>query len=458
MPTGWTSTRAGLEQPTVRFASVAPPAPEPAPRAGRPGWRAGRTATLLSTSSDEAATSLLPAFLSGTLGASPIALGVIEGLASGADGVARLGGGALAEDPRRRSWISAGSFAVMAALTGLLAVAANSLQAGVLRAGSSTARGLRSPQRYASVPEHAGEDTYGRAFGFERCVHHLASVGGPLLAFAALALVGVRAAMLAAVVPGLVALAIGVWLLRRRPGPSPRSGRQPPRLQVRAVYTGRLGRLMTGITLFELANFAAVLLILRATRLLEQQDVPFGAAAMAVLLYMLWRLAASGSCLLCGRMVDRCGPAPVMAGGVLVLLVAYAGFAFLDGTVGELALCFLAAGAASGAIEAAEHVGVAQVAPVTLRWSAFGSLSAVRSFGRLTATVGATVVWTVLGPEWGLLLATPLMAMAVVVMTCGATDSAPGPLWRIVRALVLALLPAAVALLLVATGGIRSYP
>jgi MFS family permease len=178
---------------------------------------------------------------------------------------------------------------------------------------------------------------------------------------------------------------------------------------------------------------------------------------MAVLLYMLWRLAASGSCLLCGRLVDRWGPAPVMAGGVFVLLIAYAGFAFL-GTVGELALCFLAAGAASGAIEAAEHVGVAQVAPVTLRWSAFGSLSAVRSFGRLTATVGATVVWTVLGPEWGLLLATPLMVLAVVVMTCGATDSAPAPLWRIVRALALALLPAAVALLLVAMGGIHGYP
>jgi MFS family permease len=455
--TGWTSSHAAPERPTVLFAPVAPRAPQPPP--ARRGRRAGRTATLLSTSSDEAATSLLPAFLSSTLGASPIALGVIEGLASAADGVARLGGGALAEDPRRRSWISAGSFAVMAALTGLLAVAANSVQAGVLRAGSSTARGLRSPQRYASVPEHVGEDTYGRAFGFERCVHHLASVGGPLLAFAALTLVGVRPALLAAVVPGLVAVAIGVWLLRRRPVPrSSRPDRQPPRLQVRAVYSGRLGRLMTGITLFELANFAAVLLILRATRLLEQQDVLFGAAAMAVLLYMLWRLAASGSCLLGGRLVDRSGPAPVMAGGVLVLLAAYAGFAFLDGTVGELALCFLAAGAATGAIEAAEHVGVAQVAPVSLRWSAFGSLSAVRSFGRLTATVGATVVWTVLGPEWGLLLATPLMALAVVVMARGATDSAARPLWRIVRALALALLPAAVALLLIAAGGIRTYP
>jgi hypothetical protein len=105
-----------------------------------------------------------------------------------------------------------------------------------------------------------------------------------------------------------------------------------------------------------------------------------------------------------------------MAAGVAALLGAYAGFAFAEGTVPQLVACFVAAGAASGAIEMAEHVGVALYAPVDLRYSAFGTLSAVRSFGRLTATVGATVVWTALGPQWGLLLAAPFMAAAVGVM------------------------------------------
>jgi hypothetical protein len=63
----------------------------------------------MSTASDDAATSLLPGLLSATLGASPIALGVIEGLASSTDGAAGLGGGALSEDPRHRGWISAGA-------------------------------------------------------------------------------------------------------------------------------------------------------------------------------------------------------------------------------------------------------------------------------------------------------------------------------------------------------------
>jgi hypothetical protein len=50
---------------------------------------------------------------------------------------------------------------------------------------------------------------------------------------------------------------------------------------VRPVYRGALGRLMTGITLFEAVNFAAVLLILRATTLLQRQDLPLGPAAVA---------------------------------------------------------------------------------------------------------------------------------------------------------------------------------
>jgi MFS family permease len=399
-----------------------------APAGGRANRtvRANRNATLLSTTSDEAARSLLPGLLTITLASSPIVLGVVEGLAGAADGIARIGGGALSEDPRRRPWISAVSYSTMAALTWLIALAGSGLQVGVLRTASSAARGLRSPQRWAVVPERATAADYGRAFGFERGVQHLAAAGGPLLAFGALALVGTRAALLVAVLPGLMATVIGFRLLREAPA-EPSAPRMAPRLQVRAVYRGPIGRLMTGITLFEMANFASVLLILRATKLLQHHDVPFGAAAMAVLLYMLWRLAAAAVSPCAGRAVDRVGPAPVMSAGVTALLVAYAGFAFLPGTVPELAVLFLLAGAASGATEAAEHAGVAHIAPADLRWSALGSLTVVRCFGRVIATVGASLVWTLLGAEYGLMLASPLMLAAITVMVCGLTGSDQSP-------------------------------
>ncbi|GAB3934221.1 hypothetical protein GCM10029976_042860 [Kribbella albertanoniae] len=389
---------------------------QPRPLSTGTRHRASGVASHLSTASDEAATALLPAFVVGTLGSSPLALGLIEGLANAADGIARLGGGALSENPRRRPLISLVAFTLTALLNGLVALAATSPQVGMLRAGASGARGLRSPQRYAAVPERAGKGGYGEEFGRKRATHHLVSVTGPLLAFAILALADVRSALVATLVPGLLAVAMGTWVIRRTPS-RPNAISPPTRLRVRAVFQGPLGRFMTAITLFELSNFAAVLLILRATKLLEHRDVPFGAQAMAVLLYLLWRLAACASSYLCGRLLDSHRPVDLMRAGVVMLLVSYAGFALLPGTVLGLALCFLYAGAAIGVVDAAEHVGVAQVAPGPLRWSAFGSLSAVRSLGRLTATIAATAVWTFLGAEFGLLLAVPLMIAALAVMS-----------------------------------------
>ena len=61
--------------------------------------RANRNAALLSTTSDEAARSDVVDLLTITLASSPIVLGVVEGLAGAADGIARIGGAALSEDP-----------------------------------------------------------------------------------------------------------------------------------------------------------------------------------------------------------------------------------------------------------------------------------------------------------------------------------------------------------------------
>ena len=223
----------------------------------------------------------------------------------------------------------------------------------------------------------------------------------------------------------MLAVGIGLWIMRRAPAPAPRASR-PVQLQIRAVYSGRLGRLMTGITLFEAANFAAVLLILRATKLLEQgDDVPFGPAAMGVLLYLLWRLAAAGVVV---RLRAPGRPARSGAGDqrghrraarLLRRLRVRRGDGARAGRVLRSA-----PGSPSGAIEAGEHVGVAQIAPEDLRWSAFGSLSAVRSFGRMTATIGAAAVWTLLGPEFGLLFAAPLMIAAIAVMATGLRSRA----------------------------------
>ena len=62
-------------------------------------------------------TSLLPSLLTTTLGAPASALGVIEGIADGLAGGARLAGGALADDPARRRSVAVGGYATTAVLS-----------------------------------------------------------------------------------------------------------------------------------------------------------------------------------------------------------------------------------------------------------------------------------------------------------------------------------------------------
>src|SRR5271166_3768839 len=83
-----------------------------APNAGwlTSGVGAVAAASFFSDSGHEVTTSVLPAFLTGTLGASAAALGVIDGISDALIGVMKLIGGPLANDPGKRGRISSGGY------------------------------------------------------------------------------------------------------------------------------------------------------------------------------------------------------------------------------------------------------------------------------------------------------------------------------------------------------------
>src|SRR3954469_26024230 len=114
-----------------------------------PGVRGIGAASLLSDAGHEVPTSLLPAFLTTTLGAPASALGLIEGVSDGLAGAARFAGGPIADDPHRRRDAAVAGYTSTAVLSGLVGVATSVWQVGVLRAGAWAARGLRVPSRNA---------------------------------------------------------------------------------------------------------------------------------------------------------------------------------------------------------------------------------------------------------------------------------------------------------------------
>jgi MFS family permease len=384
----------------------------------RPAWlnrgvAAIGGASLLADLGYEVPTSLLPSFLSSTLRAPAAALGIIEGVADGLGGVARLAGGALADDPDRRRATAVGGYTATAVLTALIGAATSVWQAGALRVGGWIARGLRGPARSALLADVVPPSAYGRAYGFERAMDNLGAIGGPLLALGLVAAAGVRTAILLSVIPGLLAALAVVVAVRAAPRLEERE-RRPLRLRVRPVLRGRLGRLLWGVTAFEIGNAAATLLILRATDLLTPAHGHGAAVKLGLVLYAGYNLAASVASLPAGGLHDRRGSVLVLSLGVGCFLVAYAGFALAGATIVLLAALFLLAGAGKGLVETAEQAAVAALAPPEVRGSAFGILAAIQSFGNVGASVTAGSLWTLVSPRAAFLYLAAWMVVALI--------------------------------------------
>lgn len=384
-----------------------------------PGVRGIGIASLLSDLGHEVPTSLLPSLLTSTLHAPASALGLIEGIADGLAGAANFAGGPPADDPSRRRSIAVGGYATTAILSGLIGAATSAWQVGILRAGAWTARGLRVPARNALLADVVPASVYGRAYGFERAMDNLGAIGGPLLAIALVALIGVRSAILLSIIPGLLAAAAIIYAIHRAPTLAERE-RQPIRIHVRPLLHGRLGRLLATAAAFELGNLAATLMILRATNLLTPGRSHTSAAQIALALYAAYNLAATLASIPAGHTGDRQGMLKVLALGTGCFTFAYLGFATSHNSIPLLAACFILAGIGIGCAETAESAAVAQLAPQHLRGSAFGLLAAIQAAGNLAASTVAGILWTAISPTAAFLYVATWTALALIAVLLAA--------------------------------------
>src|SRR5712692_1290167 len=372
-------------------------------------------ASFLADVGHEVPTALFPSLLVSVLGASAAALGLVEGLADGLAGLARLAGGPLADDGVRRRQAAVGGYTSTAILSALIGAAGSVWLVASLRMAAWAARGLRVPARNALLADLVPAQVYGRAYGFERMMDNLGAVGGPLLALGLVALVGVRTAILLSVIPGLGAALAILYAIRHIPRATGRE-RTSLRITVRPLLKGRLGQVLLGVSFFEVANVATTLLILRPTQQLTPSLGLKSATEVGILLYTGYNVAATIASLPAGRLSDKWGAISVLTVGVFFFLLAYLGFAVAVPNVFVLAGSFIVAGLAIGCIETCEHAAVATLAPTDLRGSAFGLLATVQSFGNIVASAIAGVLRSVLSPTVAFVYLAIWSLVAVLVL------------------------------------------
>ena len=130
-------------------------------------WALGLTSLFMDASS-EAIHSILPLFITQTLGASPEILGVLEGFAEGITAFTKLFSGVLADKFRARKALTIAGYSLAALSKPLFAIAPSVSWVVLARVSDRIGKGIRGAPRDALIAEVTPPGTEGAAFGLVR--------------------------------------------------------------------------------------------------------------------------------------------------------------------------------------------------------------------------------------------------------------------------------------------------
>ena len=373
--------------------------------------------SLLNDASSEIIYPFLPLFLAITLGASPAAIGIIEGAAESVSSLLKLFAGYWSDRLGRRKGMVVFGYALASVMRPLLALAASWQQVLGIRLADRVGKGIRSAPRDAMIADASMPSERGLAFGFHRAMDHTGAVIGPLIGLALLLVVAenrntptisdYRTLFLLASIPALAAVLVAAFFVRetrRAPHANPA---EKPRLSLRG-FDGNFKRFLAILALFTLSNSSDAFLLLRA------RDAGVSIATIP-LLWAALHASKVLSSLIGGDLSDRLGRRTLIASGWLLYAVVYAGFAFVS-SVGEVWGLFLLYGVYFGLVEGAEKALVADLVGPAQRGTAYGLYNLAFGITVLPASLLMGALWNWFGATTAFLVSAAIGAAAALLL------------------------------------------
>lgn len=371
-------------------------------------WLLGFVSLLMDTSS-ELIHALLPLFMVGTLGASMLAVGIIEGIAEAIALIVKVFSGYWSDVTRHRKPLVVLGYG-LAAISKLAFPLAPTLSWVVAaRFADRVGKGIRGAPRDALVADLTPPAVRGAAFGLRQALDTVGAVAGPLLA---VALIGYfagnfRAAFWWAVVPAALCMVLLVFGVHEKDeaarGAAKRiSWRDARRLDRRFYAVTAIASVLT------LARFSEAFLVLRA------QDSGLGTTG-APWVMVAMSLVYAAVAFPAGRAADRGHATSLLSAGLAALIASDVVLAIAASVAGVLA------GAALWGLHMALTQGllaalVAATAPKDLRGTAFGVFNLAGGVALLVASTLAGYLWQAIGPAATFLAGAAFTAIAWVAL------------------------------------------
>lgn len=368
--------------------------------------------SLLNDTSSEIIYPLLPAFLALTLGASPFAIGLIEGFAESVASLLKLFSGYLSDKFGTRKLPVFMGYSLAAVTRPLLAFVTSWPQVLFVRMSDRVGKGIRGAPRDALIAAGVPPEKRGLAFGFNRAADHLGAVLGPVAAFILLSYLAANPAnpaayeyqqvFLYASIPVVLGIFVIVFFVREDTKPV-QGVNNRIRFSLRE-FDGNFKRFLIVIAVFTLSNSTDAFLLLRAA----ESGI---SAAVLPLLWMALHLSKVISSLIGGDLSDRVGRRTMIFAGWIVYALVYTGFAFV-GAAWQVWVLFIVYGVYFGLTEGVEKALVADMVPEEKRGTAYGFYNMAYGITVFPASLLFGLMWTGLGPSAAFLISATVSLVA----------------------------------------------
>lgn len=354
-------------------------------------WALG-IASLLMDVSSELVHSLLPVFLTTSLGMGVAMVGMIEGIAEATASITKVFSGALSDRIGRRKPLVLLGYGLAALTKPLFPLATGAGLVVTARFVDRVGKGIRGAPRDALIADITPLELRGRAYGLRQALDSVGAFLGPLVALWLLAGLAwsVTSAFWVAVIPAALAvLAIAAFVREPETVATP-----VRRIPLSRTELSRLPAAFWRVVLFAgvltLARFSDAFLVLRAQSV--GTPLPWIPVVMIVM-----NVVYAGAAFPAGIAADRMSRRTLLGAGVALLIAADVVLAVADGpaaVMGGVVLWGLHMALTQGLLSAL----VADHAPADLRGTAFGVFHLASGVFLLVASGLAGVLWSSLGP------------------------------------------------------------
>ena len=353
---------------------------------------------------------LIPLYLVSAFGATPVLVGIIEGIAESLASLLKVFSGYLTDKFKEKKLLAFSGYATSLLYKAALIFATSWIGILIARIVDRIGKGIRVAPRDVLVSESVDKDNMGKAFGLHKALDMLGVAIGILCTYFFLRTVtGVedyKRLFVFSIIPALLGISMFIFVKQKQELRLVKE-REPFWKNIKKVDS-QLKLYLLVVFIFTLGNSSNAFILLKA-KAAGFTDIS------VVLLYFVYNLVASVLSIPLGRLSDKIGRKLLLVPGYISFALCYLGFAFAS-KPWTMTAVFALYGVYTAMIAGVERAYVAEIAPIELKGTMLGLHSTVAGIALLPASVIAGILWSSFGSIAPFVFGAGLSFIAAVIL------------------------------------------